>query len=198
MKLQATPNSELNQSASEVVCLHFDQEALPQLVCWELCWYQHQEQIVRQEARQGRGFHWNLSMVSLCLALVRLELLRGQPAPLLRGARGTAVGRLAHSLFKESEVAEFHLLLGRPETGTAADTTLRLHRWFNVVNGTFRQDRPALVYAGSEPPCRVVVRVGSKSLNFEGMRLLESKLAWMAEERDWLGSVMRPGVTMAA
>lgn len=180
----------IHQTASspvfETVEIHFEGASLPTLTRWTLRNWGTDSQLVETTALpsnkggSGRQFHWNLPLMALSLALLRLECLRGSKTALLDRGRGTAAEILAQCFRDKGAATRLRAVLASPD-----DPTL-LERWFEVRGGL---DAP-VVCAGRMPPDQVIVCLDGKRLTTAELTQLAAKIEWMTEERDWLGSVV--------
>ena len=180
----------IKQTASpagfETVEIHFEGASLPTLTRWTLRTRGNDSQSIETTALpstkggSGRQFHWNLPLMALSLALLRLECSRGSKTALLDRGRGTAAEILAQCFRDKVAAARLRSVLTSPDDPTLLD------RWFEVRSSL---DAP-VVCAGRMPPDQVIVSLDGKRLTTAELTTLSAKIEWMTEERDWLGSVV--------
>jgi hypothetical protein len=179
----------------ETVEIHFEGGSLPVLTRWSMRWYQQEgtlDEITAlscDSAGNGRRFHWNLPLMSICLALLRLEGERGGKSVLLRGPRGSAASTLAEICSNACSAGRLHAVLALPGHADTRDAHARLNRWFRVAGGPAHAGRMVEIWRGPRPPEHIVVTMDGEALGRDEFSMLESRLEWLSEERDWLGAV---------
>ena len=175
-----------SSTAIETVEIHFEGASLPTLTRWTLRSRRTSSESTETTTLPSTGggsarrLHWNLPLMALSLALLRLESTRGRPSALLSGGRGTAAKILAQCFGNKGEAARLRSVLTSPD-----DPTL-LERWFEVRRGG---DAP-IIWTGRMPPNEVIVILDGIRLTTDELHALSAKIEWMTEERDWLGSVV--------
>lgn len=181
----------------ETVELHFEGASLPVLTRWCMHWRPqggHRDVItavLRGSAGHGPCFHWNLPLMSLCLGLLRLEARCQEPGEaLFYGQRGSAASVLADLCAAANSAGRLQPVLAHPGREDARHVHERLNRWFRVTQGPSQRSRSTVIWPGRFPPDHVRVSVDGDWLAPEDFSSLESRLVWMSEERDWLGSVI--------
>lgn len=179
----------------ETVEIHFEGESLPVLTRWRINWEKggkFGDELMarpRSEAGLGQRFHWNLPLMALCFGLLRLETTRGGETVLLRGGPGSAAGVLAECCTHRGAAERLRPVLVHPHVDGAADPQSRLNRWFKVLHASANPSKQ-VIFAGPQPPGQVIVWLDGQRVESDDFPLLETKLEWMTEERDWLGSVV--------
>ena len=186
MKIDTTQQT-ASIHAIEAVEIHFAGGSLPSLNRWTIRYGAAEAEITALPSAKGgsgRRFHWNLPLMALCLALLRLETNRGHRSVLLTGGRGSAAEVLAECLSNKTALHRLRAVL--PCSQESGTPDVEFYRWLSMRRGP---DGTA-IYAGERPPRKVLVHLDGIRLSADELDGLASKLEWMTEERDWLGSVV--------
>ena len=194
MKTLSIHHSHAHQ-LSETVEIHFEGASLPSLTQWTVRSRENGSPPVEITAlaspngKRGRRIHWNLPLMALSLALLRLESRRNEKAVLLDGVSGSSAGMLAECFTNQTAAYQQIPVLLNSDSNARTDGQTPLNRWFELTSTPHQPDH-LVVLVGKKPPTEVIVYLDGTRLPASGLEHLAARLEWMTEERDWLGAIV--------